>query len=780
MPSSSPAQSVTSKSSRAEVVVRYQRMTNKQVSPAATSTRMEAISTEGDYGDDENVPTPVSRTATPRSRYTSASPLSPKNGDSVFKSREMKPTPPLPERNRQDFLSSEEPSLLVAPSPTPLSASARRERLARHARLLGNRGRSTAPTSQNTPVTDAEREARVSTKTPACQTKYESPSACKTPTVSLSEYYDFEKPSTKKTTLPPKTPSSHQSSSKSVCSVDEVTRRVRERRARGAKKLFILATSPSTEDDNVTGDLTPLERHLSSHKTNDDADDSPSVISDISTITMSTLSSQARDKRKFSRERKFSASKLYARATGSSSTSTAKEKTTKMHSPPVGRGRSPVRSKSVEMRITERKSPPKERGTPVRDNSFSTQRVHPASSQLTSSGSGAVTSVIGRRATSLQKARRLARSRSVDRRPVDRQQHASPKPSPSGHSVISTPVSNNSKSVISVGSSRAGSRASSIQKARRTLARTKSQGTLKPTPPSSQKSAPPPVFIAREKVEAQARLLSLAPQTRRNLDKRTARLKYHKEFSSEIAKCREETGKSPPKHINGVNLHRRGEHGVSIFIRKRPIFAHEVDSGDFDVVFTEGRSDCDAAVIYSCNMHAHMRKMLVKPIAFPCSAAFDETCTNDMLYTHVGKPLVRLAATGGLATLLTYGQTGSGKTHTITGMEERVCKDLFRMTTKLMQVTVQFIELAGKQCRDLLGNGNVQIVDQEDGSVLLLNSVSEKVYSPEELYNTILRGKLKRATESTEKNDASSRSHAVCKISIKKNVRAFGDSCNVL
>ena len=129
--------------------------------------------------------------------------------------------------------------------------------------------------------------------------------------------------------LPPKTPSEKKKTREtkavvvgSVCSVDasEVSRRVRERRARGAKKLFILATSPLPDDGDYnnhgSSNLTPLERHLSSHELQGN-DDSPSVMSDVSTLTMSTLSSLARDRRKFSRDRRYSSSKLYARATGS-------------------------------------------------------------------------------------------------------------------------------------------------------------------------------------------------------------------------------------------------------------------------------------------------------------------------------------------------------------------------------------------------------------------------------------------------------------------------------
>lgn len=734
---------------------------------------------------DENRPiTPGSRATTPH--RSNASPLSPKNnrGD-PFQALNTKP---VPSKIRRHVLTNSEPSPLgEAPSPSVASNSARRERLARHAKLLGNRGSgrscstpraSTLTPQSNMAVSETPVSSSLSTE------KYDG----KTPASSLSKHYSFDpKSASSRKSLPPKTPSVKKTKSPSekketvigsdgnVCPVDasEVSRRrVRERRAQGAKKLFILATSSSPEDGDDSN-LTPLERHLSSHESRGN-EDSPSVMSDVSTLTMSTLSSLARDKRTFSRNRRYSSSKLYARATGSNCSTEEKNIAT------PSRGRSPVRKSDMQ-----------ERGTPVRSNSSASKR--PATPRSTESASDSMrSSSLGRRATSIQKAKRLARhrSRSVDRRtsssnnnksaavteqtrsastaPVPRQERFSSRgqnmPSQQSDSSSRTPMSVDSPTASSI--SRAKSRAASIQKARHTLARTKSQGSKAPEPALVIPKSAPPVFAAREKVMAQARSLSLAPQTRRNLDKRTARLKYHDEFALEVVKCQEERGLPPPRHVKGENLLHRNEHGVSIFIRKRPMFEYEYDAGDFDVVFTEAREGCDAVVIHSCNMHADMKKKLVKPVAFPCNGAFDEWYSNDEIYTHVGKPLVQMAATGGLATMLTYGQTGSGKTYTITGMEERVCKDIFQMIATSVQVKVQFVELAGKRCNDLLGGGDVKLVDQENGSVLLLNSTSVKTQSPEELYGAILQGKRNRATASTDKNDVSSRSHAICQITM--------------
>ena len=50
-----------------------------------------------------------------------------------------------------------------------------------------------------------------------------------------------------------------------------------------------------------------------------------------------------------------------------------------------------------------------------------------------------------------------------------------------------------------------------------------------------------------------------------------------------------------------------------------------------------------------------------------------------------------------------YGQTGSGKTYTMTSIEERLGAEIFSKACADCEVTVKFIELAGKKAVDLLG-----------------------------------------------------------------------------
>ena len=85
-------------------------------------------------------------------------------------------------------------------------------------------------------------------------------------------------------------------------------------------------------------------------------------------------------------------------------------------------------------------------------------------------------------------------------------------------------------------------------------------------------------------------------------------------------------------------------------------------------------------------------------------------------------------------------------------------------------VSLQFIELCGtREINDLLvkrSNETVKLVDQDDGTCKVLGAITVQVASADELMSAIHMGKSRRATEATDKNGTSSRSHSVCQIRI--------------
>ena len=162
----------------------------------------------------------------------------------------------------------------------------------------------------------------------------------------------------------------------------------------------------------------------------------------------------------------------------------------------------------------------------------------------------------------------------------------------------------------------------------------------------------------------EARNASNSVDGRRNLDKRTARLRYGEHFVTDILQQRQQL----PYLNNGTNHNKRDgslihdrsqQNGVSIVVRKRPIFDYELDRGDYDVVSIDNTSQSshDVATIHSCIIHADMKTMLRKDCSFPITAAFDEQSNDDNIYQQVVKPLILDAACDcGVATILLFGQ----------------------------------------------------------------------------------------------------------------------------
>lgn len=91
-------------------------------------------------------------------------------------------------------------------------------------------------------------------------------------------------------------------------------------------------------------------------------------------------------------------------------------------------------------------------------------------------------------------------------------------------------------------------------------------------------------------------------------------------------------------------------------VRKRPI--NELE---------RSRRDYDSVTCNNPNVHVHHCKFKVDGITkyldntnFHLDHAFDENCTNEVVYEHTAKSLVAFALNGGRATCFAYGQTGSG------------------------------------------------------------------------------------------------------------------------
>merc|ERR1719158_2752359 len=153
---------------------------------------------------------------------------------------------------------------------------------------------------------------------------------------------------------------------------------------------------------------------------------------------------------------------------------------------------------------------------------------------------------------------------------------------------------------------------------------------------------------------------------------------------------------------------------------------------------------------------------------FHFDRAFDETASNLDVYRDT-REVVDVTISGGLGTMFMLGQTGSGKTHTMTAIEEFAAKDLFRVRD-LTGVRVSFLEVRANKVYDLLDNNDdreIKLRNLCNGRYVTEDEISFMCQNANELITCMRSGHDRRATQCTAANDTSSRSHALCILTIE-------------
>lgn len=244
----------------------------------------------------------------------------------------------------------------------------------------------------------------------------------------------------------------------------------------------------------------------------------------------------------------------------------------------------------------------------------------------------------------------------------------------------------------------------------------------------------------------------------RNMDKRTARREHRSVFMRTISSYRKRRKDGTPGIDNlasparDISWATESDQNIRVCVRKRPIFKHEIEDYEFDVVSAiEGR----IAVVHDGRMHTDMRRHFMNHHQFVFDKVFDEKTNNDEVYKSAVAPLTRFAVVeGGYCTCLVYGQTGSGKTFSMSSIYIQAAEDVFAQLDSVGSrydapsvVSVSFIELAGDNCFDLLNGFNpAQLLSGVDGSVHAFPVVEPEVSCAEELAAMIAHGFGVRST----------------------------------
>ena len=265
----------------------------------------------------------------------------------------------------------------------------------------------------------------------------------------------------------------------------------------------------------------------------------------------------------------------------------------------------------------------------------------------------------------------------------------------------------------------------------------------------------------------------------RNLDKRTARREYANEFIGAISNYRyhhliDDANTNDQNDNTNDQIDNKINNDVNVYVRKRPIFNHEKENGEFDVITTNKKS----IIIHDCKMHSDMKRMFLNNHEFIFDEIFDDKCNNTKVYKNAIAPLVENTVRNGLfSTIMVYGQTGSGKTYTMSSVYEQCCKDIFDQLhveterfNETFRVSVSFFEIVGDSCIDLFNSSSpTQLYTGSDGCVHASPAAEPVVSDADELMALINYACSIRSTAATGVHDSSSRSHAILRIYIQKN-----------
>mmetsp|Transcript_18425 Transcript_18425/g.39398 ORF Transcript_18425/g.39398 Transcript_18425/m.39398 type:complete len:718 (+) Transcript_18425:100-2253(+) len=188
----------------------------------------------------------------------------------------------------------------------------------------------------------------------------------------------------------------------------------------------------------------------------------------------------------------------------------------------------------------------------------------------------------------------------------------------------------------------------------------------------------------------------------------------------------------------------------------------------YDCISIEGKNN--SVVVHDGRVHRDGRTLYMSHLRFCLDRIFSEHTDNRSVYAEVMPGLLEKARGGGRSTLMLFGQTGTGKTYTAQSLLDELVAELF--ATEGAEVSVQCYELAGSRggregVFDLLSDRKqVKCLTGEDGNVHVRGAKSVSCGTPEALKVALRDAFACRSSEQTERNEASSRSHAVIELHI--------------
>ncbi|CAM4518052.1 unnamed protein product [Leuciscus chuanchicus] len=230
------------------------------------------------------------------------------------------------------------------------------------------------------------------------------------------------------------------------------------------------------------------------------------------------------------------------------------------------------------------------------------------------------------------------------------------------------------------------------------------------------------------------------------MDSETTRLK---EAVSQHHKSNEGLLIIPEMSPKGVGQSKVEETAVQVAIRVRPLLPKEILHNHESCITSDPE---EKRVTLGNGRHFH------------CDYVFEESSTQEDVYTDCVQPLIEAFFNGFNATVFAYGQTGSGKTYTIgeanisafrddeQGIIPRAVAEIFKLLDENdlvdFSVRVSYMEVYKEVFRDLLevetASKDIHIREDEKGNIVLCGVKECEVEGLDESLNTLNYAKRAR------------------------------------
>ena len=205
---------------------------------------------------------------------------------------------------------------------------------------------------------------------------------------------------------------------------------------------------------------------------------------------------------------------------------------------------------------------------------------------------------------------------------------------------------------------------------------------------------------------------------------------------------------------------------LCVCVRKRPIFKKEL---------AEGENDCLSVANPELKIFAPKFKVdgitkFLEENLFIFDNTFNENETTEELYECAVQPVLGDIFNKETITIFAYGQTGSGKTYTMQGiitLSVDTIYDLWQNKFPDYKICLSFYEIYGGRCYDLLNKkAKVQVLEGNNNQVIIQNLHEREIETKEDMARTIEFAFDQRTTHTTVHNNTSSRSHAICLVTV--------------